>query len=179
MEKRVFINPKVKDKVTLLETSKETGGTHTLLEVELAPGGGTPPHYHGSFIEEFTAVEGVLGVMLHKRDLLLNPGQQATVERHALHRFFNPGRETIRFHVRIVPGSERFENSLKIGYGLAVDGFVNNKGVPNKLDHISLLLELSDTRLPGFLSFIQPYLKRRAKSARKRGVDTELFAKYC
>ena len=42
MEKRVFSNPHVKDKITFIKTSKETAGEYTMIEVELAAGGGTP-----------------------------------------------------------------------------------------------------------------------------------------
>lgn len=45
-EKRRYYNPIQKDYATFLETSEETGGEFTLIEIEVAPGGGTPPHYH-------------------------------------------------------------------------------------------------------------------------------------
>jgi len=44
--KRRYYHPGQKDYATFLETSKETGGERTLIEIELAPGGGNVPHYH-------------------------------------------------------------------------------------------------------------------------------------
>ena len=41
-ELRIY-NPIQKDYATFLETSDETGGEHTLIEIEVAPGGGTTP----------------------------------------------------------------------------------------------------------------------------------------
>ena len=39
-DKLRIYNPIQKDYVTFLETSDETGGEHTLIEIEVAPGGG-------------------------------------------------------------------------------------------------------------------------------------------
>lgn len=60
--RRVFHNPKVKDKVTVLKSADQTKGQYILLEVELAPGGGTPKHYHTSFDETFIPMEGTVGL---------------------------------------------------------------------------------------------------------------------
>lgn len=179
MKKRVFENPMINDKVTVLITPQETKGDYLLVEVELKAGGGNIMHYHTSFSEEFTAVEGITGIDVGKQVLRLHPGQKAKAEKNQLHRFYNPGPDTIRFHVKIAPGPERFLQSLCIGYGLAGDGFTNKKGIPKKLDHLAVLLELSDTRFTGFLSLITPLLLRRAKRARRNGVDKMLMDRYC
>lgn len=179
MQKRVFENPLIKDKVTLLKSSRETGGVYTLVEVQLEPGGGNSMHYHTTFTEEFTPVEGVLGVDLEKQKMRLTPGKSATVPVRKLHRFYNPGDTPIRFLVKIVPGREQFEQALAIGYGLASDGLTSKKGIPKKFDHTALLLSLADTGLPGILSFIQPVLKWRAGKARKKGMENELIRRYC
>lgn len=178
MEKRVFENPDIKDKVTLLESSLDTNGAYTLLQVELEAGGGNNLHYHTSFTEEFTAMEGVLSIGLKKRQLHLKPGETATAEVNQLHRFYNAGPTPIRFNVKLVPGSLDFEKCIAIGYGLASDRLTNKKGIPKKLDHLGLLLDLSNTRLTGFFAFILPYLLFRAKKARKQGVLKALENKY-
>jgi mannose-6-phosphate isomerase-like protein (cupin superfamily) len=178
MKKRVFENPKIKDKVTLLKSSQETNGAYTLLEVELEPGGGNPLHYHTSFIEEFRAVEGNLGIGLPKKQLYLKPGETTRAIPNQIHRFFNPGATPIRFEVKLIPGAAHFEKGLAIGYGLAGDGLTNKKGIPTKLDHLAVLLELTDTRLTGFIALVLPYLLRRAKRARRKGVLIDLEKKY-
>ena len=43
---RRIYNPVQKDYATFLETSAETNGLRTLIEIELAPGGGNLVHYH-------------------------------------------------------------------------------------------------------------------------------------
>ena len=40
---RRYYHPIQKDYATFLETSEETGGEYSLIEVEVAPGGGTIP----------------------------------------------------------------------------------------------------------------------------------------
>jgi len=179
MKKRVFYNPKVKDKVTVLKTADETGNDHVLVEVELAPGGGTPKHYHTSFNETFIPIEGILGVDVGKKKLRLQNHEEATAGRNEVHRFYNPGKETIRFQVKISPAENRFIESLCIGYGLADDGLTNDKGIPTKFNHLAVLLEHSDSRFTGFLRLIEPLLLSRARRARKKGVLKELIARYC
>ncbi len=178
MEKRVFENPLIKDKVTLLKSSQETNGAYTLLEVALEVGGGNDLHYHTSFNEEFTALEGTLSIGLKKRQLHLKPGETTVAEINQLHRFYNASPTPIRFLVKLVPGSVEFEKCIAIGYGLAGDGLTNKQGIPKKMDHLALLLDLGNTRLTGFIAFITPYLLYRARRARKKGVLKALENKY-
>jgi hypothetical protein len=42
---RRYYHPIQKDYATFLQTSEEMGGEYTLIEVEVAPGGGNEPHY--------------------------------------------------------------------------------------------------------------------------------------
>lgn len=178
MEKRVFENPLIRDKVTLLESSAETGGAYTLVEVELEAGGGNDLHYHTSFTEEFIPLEGTLSIGLKDRDLHLQPGEKAVAQAHQLHRFFNAGTTPIRFQVKLSPGSEGFEKCIAIGYGLAGDGLTNKKGIPKKLDHLALLLDLGNTRLTGIFGLIIPYLLYRARKAREKGILQLLEERY-
>lgn len=179
MIKRVFENPLIKDKVTLLQSSAETGGLYTLLEVELAVGGGNGLHAHTSFEEEFIPIEGVLGIQLEKKNLQVQPGEKAIAPLGKWHRFYNPGDTPIRFQVKLNPSNAGFEKGLMIAYGLADDGATNKKGVPKSFTHIALLTAMTDTILPGIYSFLQPLLRWKAKKAIEKGVDQVLIKKYC
>jgi len=179
IEKRVFENPLIKDKVTFIKTARETNGDYSLVEVELQPGGGNSMHYHKTFAEEFIAVDGILGVDLENKKLRLQPGDTATAEKLQIHRFYNPGNKPIRFLVKISPARQSFEDGLRIAYGLASDNRTNKKGIPKSLTHMSLLFYLTDTGLPGFLSWIGFFLDWKAKKAIKKGVDQELIRQYC
>ncbi|MCA1716724.1 MAG: hypothetical protein LC781_07630 [Actinobacteria bacterium] len=59
-DKRRIYNPVQKDSATFLKTSEETGGACSLAEVEVAPGGGTRPHYHKTYAEHFEVIEAFL-----------------------------------------------------------------------------------------------------------------------
>jgi quercetin dioxygenase-like cupin family protein len=178
MEKRVFENPLIRDKVTLIKSAQETNGAYTLVEVELEAGGGNNLHYHTSFTEEFTAIEGILSIGLTNRQLHLKPGEKAVAGINQVHRFYNAGTTPIRFEVKLVPGSVNFEKGVAIAYGLASDGLTNKKGIPKKMDHLAVILDLTNTRLTGFIVLIQYFLLRRAKKARQKGVLKALENKY-
>ena len=177
--KKVFHNPKIKDKVTVLKTAEETNGDYILVEVELAAGGGVGMHYHKTFNETFIPVDGVLGVDVRKKKLRLHQGEMVVARMNEAHRFYNPGKSTIRFNVKIAPAQNRFLETLSIAYGLASDGEVNSKGVPKRFDHIAVLTAHSDTNITGLYSFIKPILMHRAKKAIRKGVLKELQDKYC
>ena len=178
-EDRRYYHPVQKDYTTFLETSEETSGDHTLLEIELAPGGGNTPHYHKTYDEHFEVVEGTLEVLVGKETRVLRPGQKAVAPRNTLHRFRNPGEERARFLVELRPGSAGFEKAIKAGYGLARDGRVRADGTPKNLYHLAVLLEWSEIRLPGVFTIAEPLLRFLAKRARRKGIDRELEARYC
>ncbi len=178
-EDRRYYHPLQKDYTTFLETSEETGGEHTLIEIELAPGGGNTPHYHKTYDEHFEVIEGTLEVLVGKETRVLRPGQKAVAPRNTLHRFRNPGKQRVRFLVELRPASAGFEKAIKAGYGLARDGRVRADGTPKNLYHLAVLLEWSEIRLPGVFTIAEPLLRFLAKRARRKGIDRELEARYC
>jgi quercetin dioxygenase-like cupin family protein len=97
MKERLIINPLYRDVVRFIETSAETEGQHSLFEVTLMPGGATPPHFHTSFSESFTALKGVLGIRLKNEKILLTPGETYQVLKNEIHNFYNPGKTPITF----------------------------------------------------------------------------------
>jgi quercetin dioxygenase-like cupin family protein len=178
--KKVIVNPIFRDTVTFIKTSAETKGQFTEAELILMPGGRNPLHYHLSYSETFTAIDGELGVGLAKRKKkFLKPGETYTVEPKNLHHFFNPNGSEIKFKVVLKPGHEGFENSLRILYGLAEDGLTNKKGIPKNLQHSAIIVCMSDMNLPGFFTLISPLLKRMAKKAKDSGVEQQLIDRYC
>jgi quercetin dioxygenase-like cupin family protein len=163
----------------LVESSNETGGAYTLIEVELQPGGGNTMHYHNCFTKRFTAIKGELSVDIGKKQLRLQPGESALVPVGKMHRFYNQGESPIIFQVKLAPGHEQFEHGLAIVYGLARDGQVNKNGRPKNLDHLAVVLSLTDTGVPGLFSVLRPIMRWRARKAMERGVHETLIRKYC
>ena len=66
--KRTIVNPIFNDVVTFLQTAEESGGKISEAEITLMPGGGNPLHYHKTYSETFTAMDGDLGLKLEKKN---------------------------------------------------------------------------------------------------------------
>jgi mannose-6-phosphate isomerase-like protein (cupin superfamily) len=176
---RRYYHPFQKDYANFLKTSEETGGEYTLIEVEVAPGGGNAPHYHKTYDEHFEVLEGVLEVMVGGETRTLRLGEKAVAPKYTLHNFRNPTGEPTTFLVELRPGSAGFAKALKAGYGLAADGLTRADGTPKNLYHLAVLLEWSDIRLPGIFTVAEPLFGLLAKRARRKGIDSKLEARYC
>jgi quercetin dioxygenase-like cupin family protein len=176
---RRYYHPLQKDYATFLKTSEETGGEYTLIDVEVAPGGGNASHYHKTYDEHFEVVKGALEVLVGEETTTLRPGEKAVAKKNVLHRFRNTTEEPTTFLVELRPGHAGFEKALKAGYGLARDGRTLSDGTPSNPYHLAVLLEWSDMRLPGVFTLAEPLLRLVARRARRKGIDEELEARYC
>ena len=157
VETRSFYHPIQRDRATFLETSEESGGERTLVELEVAPGGGNVLHRHNSFSERFEVLEGELTVHVDGQDVKLQPGEVATAP----------------------IGSLGFERAIQIAYGLAQEGLAAKNGGPKNLVQLGLLVEMADSQMTGALRILEPVLRALARRARRKGVDRELIARYC
>lgn len=175
---RRIYHPIQKDYATFLETSEETGGERTLIEIEVAPGGGTTPHYHLTYAEHFEVVSGALEVMVGGETRTLTAREKAVAPKNTLHNFHNATDESTTFLIELRPGSSGFEKALRVAYGLASDGLSNSKGLPKNLYHTALLFEWGEGRLPGIFTAAAPLIRLLAKRARRKGIDRELEARY-
>ena len=178
---KTYYNPINGEYTRILESSEETDGEYTHFEVMLMPGGGNPIHFHTKFSEEFTAVEGRLGVLLNSKKLYLQPGEDARVEPYAKHRFFNDTNAPIVFRVILRKGQPGFEQFLKVMFGLAADGLTITKNqVPKNIYHMAILYHWGDTHLVNpFNGIAAPLLAIIYKRAIKLGIDKRLVQKYC
>jgi quercetin dioxygenase-like cupin family protein len=176
---RRYYHPLQKDYATFLETSEESGGEHTLIEIEVAPGGGNAPHYHKTYEEHFEVIEGFLEVLVGRETRVLRPGERAVAGRNVLHRFRNPTGSPTRFLVELRPGHAGFERAIKAGYGLAADGLTGPTGIPKNIYHLAVLLGWSEMRVPGIFTLAEPLFRLLAVRARRKGIDADLEARYC
>ena len=177
MERKIY-NPVQKDYVTFLKTAADTNGECTLVEVELADGGGVGLHYHKTYSEKFDCLEGEVQVRLGKAIHALKPSESATAEPHVRHLFRNRSGKVSKFRVELRPASRGFEQSLQIGYGLARDGQVEKNGFPKDKLALAWLFEISESNLPGWMSIFEFILRKQAKKAKAKGLDKQLIEKY-
>ncbi|MBC7875270.1 MAG: cupin domain-containing protein [Ferruginibacter sp.] len=177
MERKIY-NPVQKDQVHFLKTHADTNGEYTLVEVELADGGGVGLHYHKTYAEKFDCLEGEVQVKLGKKIHTLQPGQSATASQSIHHLFRNRSGKPCRFLVELRPASRGFEQSLQVGYGLANDGLTKSNGFPKDKLALAWLFDISESNLPGWMSLFEFILRGQAKRARKKGIDRQLIEKY-
>ena len=177
MERKIY-NPIQKDQVIFLKTHADTNGECTLVEVELADGGGVGLHYHKTFSEKFDCLEGEVQVQLCKTIHPLTPGESATAGPNINHLFRNRSGKPCKFLVELRPASRGFEQSLQIGYGLAGDGLCKPNGFPKDKLALAWLFEISESNLPGWMSVFEFILRRQAKKAKQKETDKKLIEKY-
>lgn len=175
---RTIYNPLQKDAVTFLKISSETNGTYTLVEVELADKGGVGLHYHKTYAETFTCLEGEVQIRVDDNLLTLIEGQSATAPPWSNHLFQNRSGANCRFLVKITPASRGFEETLQIAYGLARDGKCDKNGMPRIPFVLAWLFVHSESNLKGWRSFFEPLLKLQAKLAEAFGMDKSLIRQY-
>jgi quercetin dioxygenase-like cupin family protein len=156
VETRSFEHPIQHDRATFLETSEESGGERTLVELEVAPGGGNVLHRHDAFSERFESVDGVLTVQVDGEDVRLGRGDPATAPIGSLHRFRNETDAPVTARIELRPGSLGFERAIQIAYGLAQDGRAAKNGGPKNLIELAILVEMADTRMSGAMRIREP-----------------------
>jgi quercetin dioxygenase-like cupin family protein len=176
LKTRTIYHPIQQDYATFVELVEETG--RSLIEVEVAPGGGNDPHRHLSYAEHFEVIEGELIVQLGSAKHRLAPGESAVAPVGAWHCFRNETDSPTRFMVELRPGHRGMEMALQVAYGLAMDGEARADGSPRNILHSALLIEWADVRPSGPLRLIVPIMKPLAALARRRGVDEELRSRY-
>ena len=175
---RSIYNPIQKDTVTFLKTHADTNGEYTLVEVELADGGGVGLHFHKTYSEKFDCAEGEVQVQLGKTIHSLQAGQSATAEPNINHLFRNRSGKACKFRVELRPASRGFEQSLQIAYGLANDGLCRSNGFPKDKLALAWLFDISESNLPGWRKIFEFILRKQARQARKKGIDRELMNRY-
>lgn len=151
---RTIKHPLIGDEVSFIKTADETNGEQCLVKVILQPGGGNGLHYHTHYDESFKVLEGKLGLQEGKKTFHLLPGEEYTVNRNRVHRFFNDSKEPVTFLCIVAP-ARSFEQLLRIAYGLAEDKKVTSKGIPKNIWHLAMMFELGESYLPGVPLWLQ------------------------
>lgn len=159
---------------TLLKTARDTQGAHEFIRIEIQPHGGNSFHYHRTFDETFTAVEGELTVHVGKETTVLKPGESITAPRGVLHTFRNATDQVVALTVRVEP-AKGLEKSIRVAYGLSNTNMWNGASRMRNMWRIVLMMAYSETYLPGLPSLFQePLIGALARIAQWRGEDEEL-----
>lgn len=172
---RTVVNSEGNYSATFIKTGAETNGAYELVRVELEPYGGNDWHYHSSFEETFTVLDGAVRIGDGgKNERLLNVGDSARAQRHHLHFFKNARDKKSVLLVKIAPAGG-LEKTLRVAYGLINDGLLRNEMTKNPW-HMVLLLAYSESYLPVMPSWFQePFINALAKIAQWKGEDKALY----
>ncbi|WP_269537197.1 quercetin 2,3-dioxygenase [Cerasicoccus fimbriatus] len=97
------------DRYSFKSTGAETNGAHALLEMNVNPGSGTPPHQHLAEDEMFYVVEGQLTVSVGNEHIVAGPGSYVAVPKGVTHAWANESDDVVKALVFLVPaGFEQF-----------------------------------------------------------------------
>ena len=126
-------NPVTGERITFHATSADTNGESVVIECTVQPDGFVAAaHVHPSQSERFAVIDGSLGLQSGKEKVTLGCGEIAVVEPGTPHRFWNAGKDEVRFVCEVRPALQ-FESLLETMFVLAEDGKTNRKGMPNPL----------------------------------------------
>lgn len=174
---RTIINKEGNYAATFVKTGKETNNAYELVQVELEPNGGNDWHYHTSFLEQFTVVDGKVKIGKNGEEVTLDKGETTSAEKKDMHYFKNALDKKSVLLVKVTPAAG-LEKTLRVAYGLINDGLLKNDMTENPW-HMCLLLGYSESYLPGMPNWFQePLISALAKIAQWKGED-KVLKKYC
>ena len=140
----VFENPVTRERAVALELPWQNADGRAVAELTALPGARVAgEHLHPSLHERFTVERGELTVMRDGRRSTLRAGERADIEPGTWHDWWNDAGTDAIVRVEITPG-ERFVHLIETTFGLAREGHVDAKGMPNLLQLALTAQEFSD-----------------------------------
>lgn len=140
----VIENPVTGERGVVRIGTDETGRELLVVDLYIRPGGAVlGEHVHPAIHERFTVLRGQVGFRLAGRELTAEPGMTVNAPAGVSHDWWNAGPEEALVRVEIRPAA-RFEAMIRNAFGLAQDGKVNKKGMPNLLQLALFAKEFDD-----------------------------------
>ena len=129
----VFENPVTGERVVVLTDARTHPEQVLVSHLFIRPGGRVAAaHVHPTVDERFLVLSGQVGFLIGGRKRTLGPGEGASVPARVVHDWWQVGDEEAEVLVEVVPGV-RFAEMVGSMFGLARDGKVNKKGLPDPL----------------------------------------------
>lgn len=140
----VLENPVTRERATIIELPWQNTEGRAVAEMTALPGARVVgEHLHPGIHESFSVLDGELTVVRDGQRSRLRAGESADVEPGVWHDWFNTADVDAVVRVEITPG-ERFAHMIETLFGLAQEGHVNAKGMPNLLQLALTAQEFSD-----------------------------------
>src|SRR5688500_12304649 len=100
----------VEDRMTFKVRSSHTAGDYMLAEIDVVPGGGSPPHIHLREDEMFYVLEGSITFLFEDKTFVAGPGSAVFLRRGKVHAFANKTSKPAR--VLVYANSDNFESFM-------------------------------------------------------------------
>ena len=139
-----YTNPVTGERAVVRESDEAAG--RALVDLYVSPGGAVAAeHIHDNLIERFEVVEGRVGFKIDGREQIAEPGTKSEVAAGVPHDWWNAGDTVAHVVVELEgPAALRFEQMLVTVFGLAHDGKVDAKGMPDPLQLALIAREFDD-----------------------------------
>jgi len=140
----VLENPVTRERAVIIELPWQNADGRAVAEMTALPGARVVgEHLHPAIHESFSVLQGELTVMRDGQQSALRAGESADIEPGVWHDWFNRGADDAVVRVEVTPG-ERFAHMIETLFGLAREGHVNAKGMPDLLQLALTAQEFSD-----------------------------------
>ena len=138
----VLENPVTGERIVFEATAHDTNGEVLRLRAIGEPGGFfAQEHLHPRQTERHEVVSGRVGLVVDGRERVLEAGEEVVVPPGTPHRLVGHGPAEVRFEVRPALRSEVLAETMT---GLARDGKVSKRGLPNLLQLAVIAREFED-----------------------------------
>ncbi len=140
----VLENPVTRERAVIIELPWQNSEGRAVAEMTALPDARVVgEHLHPALRESFSVLRGELTVVRDGQRSTLHAGESAQIEPGVWHDWFNEADVDAVVRVEITPG-ERFAHMIETLFGLAREGHVNRKGMPNLLQLALTAQEFSD-----------------------------------
>ena len=140
----VIENPVTGERGVARIGTEQTGGELMVADLYIRPGGAVMgEHVHSAIEERFTVLRGQVGFRMSGQEAIAALGKKLTAPAGVPHDWWNAGPEEALVRVEIRPAA-RFEAMILNAFGLAQDGKVNQRGMPNLLQLAVFAQEFDD-----------------------------------
>ena len=140
----IFENPVTRERAVIIELPWQNPPGRAVAEMTALPGARVVgEHLHPALRESFSVLQGELTIVRGGQTSTLSAGESADIEPGVWHDWFNVGAVDAVVRVEVTPG-ERFAHLIETLFGLAREGHVNERGMPNLLQLALTAHEFSD-----------------------------------
>ncbi len=137
-EENPLVHPVTGERIVFRKRARDTGGELLEMSLYLAPGGFiAAPHVHPNQEERFEVDGAPVRFRVNGKERLYQPGEVVVVPPGVPHVWWNPSEAEAATLVQFRPALDT-ETFFETFFGLARDGKVNRRGLPNPLQMMVL-----------------------------------------